>query len=149
MCRRQLIAWWVLVAWLVGQVGSVSAGDAPRTLTAEHPSLTWSVPCLDRSSGDRFVEVDIPEVVNPRSVELAFQVHYQQDGSEPAYLGGFSLFPPDRPGRFIVPTQGKVEQTGRILLSLEPLEDPEAAAAVQVVLGRVRLTDAHDLGSPQ
>ena len=139
-CGR-LIGCFVLGVWLGTYSGGVPAEDGAKTLTAEHPSLAWSVPCLDRSAGDRFVQVDLAEVSNPRSIELAFQVHYQRDGSEPVYLGSFALFPPDRPGRFIVPTQGEVQQAGRILLSLEPPQGGEVARAVRVEVGGVSLTD--------
>ena len=141
MRRGHLIGGWVLGIGLAAASSFAAGGDGPKTLTAESPSLAWWVPCLDRSAGDRFVQVDIAEVDNPRSVELAFQVHYQRDGSEAVYLGSFALFPPDRPGRFIVPTRGEVGPAGRILLSLEPLPGGEEAAAVRVAVGGIRLTD--------
>jgi hypothetical protein len=137
----RLIAISVLAAWLSMQAGAVSGSGEARALTADHPSLAWRVTCLEGSPGDRFVQVDIAEVINPRSVELAFQVHYQPDGAEPVYLGGFALFPPERPGRFIVPAQGKVGSAGRILLSLEPIQDSKAAGAVRVVVRRLQFSD--------
>lgn len=125
------------------------AGDDPvptpselRTLAADRLEIAYSVPCLDRSAGDRFLSVDIAEVINPRSVELAFQVHYRRSGAERVYLGSFALFPPDRPGRFIVPTQGQVRQDGQIVISMEPVQETEAVEPVRVQVREVKLTDS-------
>lgn len=115
-------------------------GEA-RSLTADRPELTYAVPCLERSTGDRLLSVDITAVRNPRSVDLAFQVHYRRPGAEQVYLGSFALFPPDNPGRFLVPTQGRVGRDGQIVISMEPIADQEAAGLVRVQVREVRLTD--------
>lgn len=137
----------LLIACGILSVTSGARGDPaptpgePRTLAADRPEITYSVPCLDRSAGDRFVSVDIADVINPRSVELAFQVHYRRSGAEPVYLGSFALFPPDRPGRFIVPTQGRVGQDGQIVISMEPVQETEAVEPVRVQVREVKLTE--------
>lgn len=141
MHLRRLIGCFVLGVSLTAQGDSVPGKDVPRTMAADRPSLAYSVPCLDRSAGDKFLRVDIAEVTNPRFVELAFQVHYQRAESDTVYLGSFALFPPNQPGQFIVPAQGKVESTGWILISMEPLQDKEAAGAVRVVVRSVSFAD--------
>jgi hypothetical protein len=121
--------------------GSVPARDEPRTLTADRLELTYSVRCLDRSAGNRLLSVDIAGVDNPRAVELAFQVHYRRPGAELVYLGSFALFPPDHPGQFIVPTQGRVGPNGQIVITMEPILDQEGAGLVRVLVGGVKLTE--------
>ena len=61
--------------WRVGGIpDDFSFGEIPPDwdrLVAHRPSLAYSVPCLDRSAGDKFLRVDITEVTNPLLVELA------------------------------------------------------------------------------
>jgi hypothetical protein len=64
------------------------------------------------------VQVEVVEVLNPKKYALTFEVHYQPKSNTKIYLGSFSLYPADNPGKFIVPTQGKVKNEGAIVLSM-------------------------------
>jgi hypothetical protein len=115
--------------------------DEMKTVDAAHPTTRYDAEDLDRSSGDKFLLFEIVEVINPHTIPLAFSVHYHPPGRERIHLGGFALFPADNPGRFIVATQGKVERSGEVLLTLEPLEPAEGAQTVKVRLAPVRLIE--------
>jgi len=88
--------------------------DSPAVLD---PSRPTTVQPLDRDPGDleghRLVEVGISEVANPAAVRLAFEVRYRSPSGEERLLGTFSLFPPHRPGEFLVPTRGELAPGGR------------------------------------
>ncbi len=114
------------------------------TLSTGQAKLRFEVACLDRSAGERFVRVEIIEVINPGLVPLAFEVHYRPPAGEAIQLGGFALFPPDQPGRFIVPTQGRLRGEGEILLLLEPLPDTPEARSVRVRLREPGLAYGRD-----
>jgi hypothetical protein len=83
----------------------------------------------------KFVEVEVVKVVNPRMHPIAFEVHYETEARVKTFLGTFSLFPSDNPGKFIVPTQGKLKNEGNIILSLdvpkEASEDPQLKITVK------------------
>jgi hypothetical protein len=53
-------------------------------------------------------------------------------------LGSFSLYPADNPGKFIVPTQGKVKDDGAIVLSMLILDKLNADDAVEVAVKAIR-----------
>jgi hypothetical protein len=89
-------------------------------ISLEHPHLQQKINVED--DGDplqaRFVQVEVINVKNPQKRPAQFEVHYQPADGEKILLGGFSLYPPDNPGKFIVPTQGKVKRDGMLILTL-------------------------------
>lgn len=66
----------------------------------------------------KFVQVEVTKVINPKKHPVTFEVHYEMINNEKIFLGSFSLYPSDNPGKFIVPTQGKLKNSGYIILSL-------------------------------
>lgn len=66
----------------------------------------------------RFVQIDVVKVSNPQNYPLIFFVYYQYPNKQKVLLNSFSLYPPDKPGSFIVATHGKIDQEGSIILSL-------------------------------
>jgi hypothetical protein len=72
------------------------------------------------------------KVTNPQKRPAQFEVHYQPNDGEKILLGGFSLYPPDNPGKFIVPTQGKVKAEGKLILSLVKSDQVVAGDVVKV-----------------
>lgn len=66
----------------------------------------------------KFLQVEVSKVINPKKHSVTFELHYQTDSAEKIFLGSFGLYPSDNPGKFIVPTGGKVNQQGSIILSL-------------------------------
>jgi hypothetical protein len=130
--------------------GLEAMGGGPSTVTTEtkvdlleqsRPLIRYSAKTLDRSAGDKFLLFDISQVVNPAVIPLAFTVYYQKPGQDRIYLGSFALYPADNPGRFIVPTQGKVGEDGEVFLNLVPLEQEDGAQSVQIKLREVKLID--------
>jgi hypothetical protein len=72
----------------------------------------------DGVEGAKFVQVEVAEVLNPNKYALTFEVWYQPKRNARIYLGGFSLYPADNPGKFIVPTQSKMKNEGAIVLTM-------------------------------
>jgi hypothetical protein len=100
-------------------------------ISLEHPQVHQKINPDD--DGDpltaRFVQVEVVHVKNPQNRPVEFQVHYQPADGEQILLGAFSLYPPNNPGKFIVPTQGKVKRDGMLILTL--------VRSAQVVAGDV------------
>lgn len=93
--------------------------QAVFSLDLQHPEITQKIlPDDGDAAKARFVQVEIIAVNNPQKHPAQFQVHYQPNDGERILLGGFSLYPSDNPGKFIVPTQGKVRADGKLILSL-------------------------------
>ena len=93
--------------------------QAVYSLDLQNPEITQKIlPDDGDAAKARFVQVEIVAVTNPQKHPAQFNVHYQPDGGERILLGAFSLYPPDNPGKFIVPTQGKVKADGALILSL-------------------------------
>ncbi len=82
----------------------------------------------------RFVQVEVIKITNPQKRPAEFQVRYQPIAGEKILLGGFSLYPPDNPGKFIVPTQGKVKAEGTLILSLVKSDRVVAGDVVEVTV---------------
>jgi hypothetical protein len=121
---------------LTAQTAEPAAG---YLLTPLQPSAAQAVSeTSSRSAQRRFVEIEVERVLNPQRVPLSFDVHYLPRAGERVLLGTFSLFPPDRPGSFIVATSDKVSESGELEVSLRALEPPAAGAALQVRIGPLR-----------
>ncbi len=94
---------------------------------------------LGDSTSAKFVEIDISEVLNPKKIRLAFEVHYQGGNGEKVLLGNFALFPPDRPGKFIVATGGHLRSEGAVVLSMLVLDEVGPADRVAVKVRHLSL----------
>jgi hypothetical protein len=87
-----------------------------------------------------FVEVEVAKVMNPKQYPVRFEVRYDPgDGS--IFFGTFSLFPADNPGTFLVPTQGKLTNTGKLTLSLILPEDTPKDAELEIIVRPLRLKE--------
>lgn len=109
-------------------------------LDLQHQSIEQPLEGNPEVEGSKFVQVEISKVVNPRKYGLGFRVYYQPSENERVYLGSFSLFPADNPGRFIVATQGKVRKEGKIILSLETRVKVEPDSSLKVGVKKIRFT---------
>jgi len=87
-------------------------------LDAQKPTLVQAIEPADRAPDSKFVQVEVVEVKNPKNLAATFKVEYQTRDQEKIFLGTFSLYPSDNPGRFIVPTQGKLRNEGAVVLTL-------------------------------
>ena len=93
--------------------------QAVFSLDLQNPQITQKIRPDDGDPAKaRFVQVEVISVKNPQKRPAEFQVHYQPNEGERILLGAFSLYPPDNPGKFIVPTQGKVKAEGKLILTL-------------------------------
>lgn len=109
-------------------------------LDLNNPQIEQSIEPEDREvEKSKFVQVEVSEVNNPQKYPIKFQVSFQPKDGEKILLGGFSLFPPNNPGKFIVATQGKVRGEGKIILLLVTAEDAKAADTLKVGVKRIRL----------
>jgi hypothetical protein len=109
--------------------------QAVFSLDLQNPEITQKIQPDDGDAAKgRFVQVEVIKVRNPQKRPAEFQVHYQPNPSEKILLGGFSLYPPDNPGKFIVPTQGKVKAEGTLILSLVKSDRVVAGDVVEVTV---------------
>ena len=112
--------------------------QAVFSLDLQKPEITQKIlPGDSDLTKARFVQVEVIKVTNPQKRPAQFEVHYQPNDGEKILLGGFSLYPSDNPGKFIVPTQGKVKAEGKLILSLVKSD--------QVVAGDVLKVDVHPM----
>lgn len=89
----------------------------------------------------KFVEVEILKATNPKLHPVTFEVHYETANREKIFLGTFSLFPSDNPGKFIVPTQGKLRAEGNLILSLILPEDSAGDDKLQIAVKKMALRE--------
>jgi hypothetical protein len=112
--------------------------DAMHTLDLQHRTIRQRIgPELDRPTQQKFVEIQIAAIVNPRRIRITFDVAFQPDEGEKVPLGSFAPFPPDNPGRFIVATGGKLRNEGAIVLSMAVLDETGPDDALSVTVKRI------------
>jgi hypothetical protein len=85
----------------------------------------------------KFVQVEIDRLVNPGVIPIIFEVRYRPEAGAEVLLGTFAPFPPNNPGTFIVPTQGRLRSGGAILLSMVPLRQVRTQDELQVDLAAI------------
>ncbi len=105
---------------------------------------TASVPLgseLADPSAAKLVEIDVAEVSNPRRIGLSFEVRTMHQEGKPCFLGSFALFPPDRPGRFLVATRGSLRLGDVLEVSMVVLDEPSSDDRVRVGVKRISLRD--------
>ncbi len=117
---------------------NVPENKGPFSLDLERRSSSQAIgPEVHDPQAKKFVEIEIVEVFNPGRIRIAFEVHYQGGNGEKALLGTFGLFPPDRRGRFIVATRGRLRSGGVIVLSMQVLDKVGPADEVRVRVGPI------------
>lgn len=107
-------------------------------LDAGKPTLVQSIQPGDKAGQADFVQVEVVEVQNPKLHAATFKVEYQTKGNEKIFLGTFSLYPSDGPGKFIVPTQGKLKDEGAIVLSLVIPDDFQSGDVLRAGVRKMR-----------
>ena len=122
--------------------GEFSASTQPHVL---HPDKPVIKRVLDESfhapHSKKYVQVNIAAVVNPQLVPLSFTVYTQSGKQEKILLGTFSLFPPDNPGVFIVPAQGRLISGNAIFIELEIHPEMNSQNNIEVVVESIRLVN--------
>lgn len=109
--------------------------QAVFSLDLQNPEITQKIrPDDGDPTKARFVQVEVFKIMNPLKRPAQFEVHYQPNEGDRILLGAFSLYPPDNPGKFIVPTQGKVKAEGKLILSLVKSDQVVAGDVVKVTV---------------
>ena len=87
-------------------------------LDVKKPTLVQAVEPTDRAQDSKFVQVEVVEVKNPKNLVATFKVEYQTKDNQKVFLGTFTLYPSDNPGKFIVATKGQLRNEGAVVLTL-------------------------------
>jgi hypothetical protein len=97
---------------------AAESADTVYHLTLDKPTIEQAIDSTVAKEANKFVRVEVSQVTNPAKHPLSFEVRYRSKTNVITYLGSFSLYPADNPGKFIVATQGKVKAEGAIILTL-------------------------------
>jgi len=116
-----------------------AAEMSSRVLDLEHPQLSQRIDTANSAAFD-FVRLTVAKVNNPKRVGLIFGVAFVPDGGIRVQLGGFSLYPPDNPGSFIVSTRHLVNSPGFVVVSLHTATPVDAGTPLSVTMGPIDLT---------
>jgi|SRR5262252_2031701 len=107
-------------------------------LSLRAPTVTQKIAPGDQiDDGCKFVQVEISRITNPKRYALQFQLYYLPEKDEKVYLGSFSTYPADNPGKFIVATQGKVKNQGSLSLAMTLIDKPEPQDDIEVTLKKM------------
>jgi hypothetical protein len=87
----------------------------------------------------KFVQVEVTQVTNPRMHPLTFEVRYRSRDSVTTFLGSFSLYPSNNPGKFLVATQGKVRDAGVIIVSMVTSDKTDSTDVIKVSIKSPKL----------
>jgi hypothetical protein len=120
--------------------GGCTGGDrnGPYKLDLANQSVTQAIgPEIGDAAAQKFVQVEVAAVVNPKLIPMTFDVHYRPEKGDQTLLGTFALYPPDKPGRFIVPTSGRLRSNGAIVLSMTALQKTGPEDEVRVEVRRI------------
>jgi hypothetical protein len=116
-------------------------GKQVRYIDIQNPSITRAVEPADSAEVAKFVQIEIVEVQNANRYVASFRVEYWPREGEKIFLGAFSLYPPDNPATFIVPTHGKVKIEGSIVVSLIIPKDYRQGDLLKVGVGKIKFVD--------
>lgn len=113
---------------------------ASHILDADHRQVEQRV-CrnIAELQARRFIEIVVSSVHNPARRRLVFEVGYRDRHRPEVRLGLFSLFPPDNPGTFLVPTGGRLRPGGTIVVRMLPLDSIAPDDSLRIELRRFRL----------
>jgi len=112
--------------------------DSLHYLDLRTPTVTQKIGPQDKlGPGCKFVQVEIARITNSKRYAIQFRLYYLPTDDEKVYLGSFSPFPADNPGKFIIATQGKVKHQGSLMLSMTLIDKPEPQDEVKVALKKM------------
>jgi hypothetical protein len=124
----------------VASKGSGESRDTLYYLDLTKPTVRQEIDSNTARSGPyKFVQVEVLKVTNPKGHPLTFEVRYRPAHGVETLLGEFSLYPADNPGKFIVPTQGKVREAGEIVLLMTTPDSTASRDVIRVAVRRPRL----------
>lgn len=97
---------------------------------------------LANPTKQKFVQLEIINVVNPNNAAVSFEVYFETKSGERKFLGTFGLFPPDNPGRFIVATKGQLETAGSIIVTIRVLDERTSLDGLRVEMKRISFKES-------
>lgn len=141
--RRWLIAMLCLLVAgakvMASDCGCANHANSAHVLSLSAPTLDQPIgPDLASPSRQAFVEIAVTKVINPERIPISFVVYFHSAEGKKSYLGNFSLFPPDNPGKFIVATHGKLETGGRVSITLVPLQSVSTTPFICTRIGPIK-----------
>jgi hypothetical protein len=138
----------LLTVWVWVVPGAVALAQAPtlhsvgesdsRVLDLAHPHFSQRID-EEHPAAFEFVRLIVAKVENPKRIGLIFEVAFIPDGGTRVPLGGFSLFPPDNPGSFIVSTRHLIHSPGSIEVSLHTATHVDPDTPLSIKMGTVTL----------
>jgi hypothetical protein len=133
---------WVRGAEEIRPVDAAQGDDALYHLDFRNPSIQQAIETHGASpQAYRFVQIEVAEVTNPKKHPLSFEVRFQAKDDVINFLGSFSLYPSDNPGKFIVPTQGRLRGEGAIVLSMATPDTIGDQDTTRVAIKKMRLVN--------
>jgi hypothetical protein len=119
----------------------VGQSDTVYHLDFDHRGLSQILDAAGAAAGRyKFVEIEVAHVTNPQMRALVFEVSYRPPGAAPVHLGGFTLYPANNPGKFVVPLSSiHVEEQGAFLVSLSSPDVWTKGDSVKVAINSLRL----------
>jgi hypothetical protein len=135
----------------VSRPQNVNGSGSPTPTTQKQDETVYSLdlakPEIEQEikagevAGAKFVQVEVTEVTNPKLHPVQFEVRYQPKAGEKIFLGSFSLYPPNNPGKFIVATQGKVKDEGKIILTIAKSDRVAPGDVLKVRVKRIKFVN--------
>jgi hypothetical protein len=126
----------------IDRQSSDESSDSLHYLDIRNPSMKQAIDSKDLQGGPpRFVRVEVGSVTNPKKHSISFEVHYQPSRGARMFLGDFSLYPADNPGTFIVATQGRIRDSGDLIVSLASPDKISASDSIRVGVKRLSLVN--------
>ena len=105
--------------WLIVFLIQITQSDGLFQFSFENKQVSQPVGIeVGNAEKIKFLEFEVTKVENPKAYPVSFLVNYSEVGKANALLGGFSLYPPFNPGKFKVPTNGKLSPSGTINITL-------------------------------
>lgn len=121
-----------------GDAQKQEKADSLLYLDLRNPTLTQKIAPADKlNAACKFIQIEISKIDNPKQYAVQFKLYYVPINEEKVYLGSFSTYPADNPGKFIVATQGKVKDEGSLMLSMTLIDKPGPEDNVQVALKKM------------
>jgi hypothetical protein len=118
-----------------------SADDSLYRISLREPTVTQRLePVAGAQARPRFVRIEVTAVTNPARMALTLELRYRLADRE-TVLGSVSLFPADNPGRFIVPTLGRLGAEGELMLTLVSPDSGAGRQDVRVTVRRLVFVD--------
>jgi hypothetical protein len=126
---------------LVSQInaGAEKSSESPPSysLNAKQLSIAQQIgPEVREPEKQKFVQFEVTKVSNPDKQPITFEVFFQAENHEKSFLGTFSLFPSDNPGKFIVPTKNRLRNGGSVVLSMVLPQGSQSANSINVEVRR-------------